>query len=492
MLDVISKRVDKLPTLPGIAIKLLQEIQKPEVSLQGIGKLISSDPTLTSKLLKLVNSSFYSPRNPITTVDHAIKLLGLNAVQNLALSFCIMSGFREVPSKEFSLKQFWKDSLIGAIATKILADKVRRDSSADAFFLGLLQNIGSLSLACCMPDQYSIVLAASGKDSGNYLQAEAQVFGLSHTEVGEYLVKSWGLPERFYVPIAHHHSPESVDPKFVDSQIRAKLLNISSHCIDLFNKKNNATVSLRTIDQLLIKYEISHKEEAAELVKAIQAQAKEIFAIFDIEFNEKNYAEILDSANCEMTKLTLNLVNELFEKTKEIEFLRSQTVLDGLTSLTNYKGFHETLEREISRARRYKGLLSLVFADIDFFKKINDTYGHLAGDHALRAIALCLQSELRESDLLARYGGEEFGLILPETNLESAFFVAERLRENVQKKKITYKDSSFTATMSFGVASLPDKKISSEEFIKLADDALYNAKRLGRNRCCMAEKDKTI
>jgi len=91
MLNMVSERADQLPTLPAIAIRLLQEIQKHEVNLQAIGKLISSDPALTSKLLKLVNSSFYSLRAPITTVDHAIKLLGLNAVKNLTLSFCLMS-----------------------------------------------------------------------------------------------------------------------------------------------------------------------------------------------------------------------------------------------------------------------------------------------------------------------------------------------------------------------------------------------------------------
>ena len=487
MLNMVSERADQLPTLPAIAIRLLQEIQKHEVNLQAIGKLISSDPALTSKLLKLVNSSFYSLRAPITTVDHAIKLLGLNAVKNLALSFCLMTGFREKPAKEFDLKRFWKDSLIGAIAAKTLADRVRRDTSEDAFFLGLLQNIGSLTLANCLPDQYSLVLSASVKNPGNYLQAEAQVFGFNHTEVGEYLIKSWGLPESFYLPIAHHHSPEGVDPKLADSHIRAKILNISTYYIDLFNKTNMA-VNLSTIDQLLVKYEFSQKEEAPEIAKIVQTRAREVFSIFDIEFQEKDYAEILDSAKLEMTKLTACLVSELLDKTKEIEFLRQQTVLDGLTSLTNYKGFHDILSREISRAHRYKSPLSLIYADIDFFKKVNDTHGHLAGDYALKSVSLCLKRELRQTDFLARYGGEEFALVLPETNLESAFLVAERLRKKVEQQRITYKDVDFSVTMSFGVASLPlDKEIPSEAFINLADDALYNAKDLGRNRCCIAE-----
>ena len=121
-----------------------------------------------------------------------------------------------------------------------------------------------------------------------------------------------------------------------------------------------------------------------------------------------------------MSRLSVNMVKELLEKNREIDFLREQITLDGLTSISNLRGFYECLNREMSRAVRYKSPLSLIFSDIDHFKNVNDTHGHLGGDHVLKAVAACLKSELRQSDFLARYGGEEFALILSETDLENA------------------------------------------------------------------------
>ncbi len=185
----------------------------------------------------------------------------------------------------------------------------------------------------------------------------------------------------------------------------------------------------------------------------------------------------------------LEMIAELLEKNKEIEFLREQTTIDSLTSIHNYKGFCESLSRDLSRAKRYNRPLSLIFADIDHFKLVNDTFGHLAGDCALKAVAICLKKGLREADYLARYGGEEFAIILPETNIESAFLVAERLREKIKSQHIVYKDKIISLTMSFGVGSMPSNQdLSSDSLIKMADDALYKAKRQGRNRCCMLDR----
>jgi diguanylate cyclase (GGDEF)-like protein len=223
------------------------------------------------------------------------------------------------------------------------------------------------------------------------------------------------------------------------------------------------------------------------LGKEVHAQAQDVLPIFDIQFkNDRDYANLLDKSKAEMAKLSVEMINELLEKNKEIEFLREQTTIDSMTSIHNYKGFSEYLSRELSRAKRYKRPLSLIFSDIDHFKLVNDTFGHLAGDCALKAVAICLKNGLREADYLARYGGEEFAIILPESNIESAFLVAERLREKIKSQNIVYKDKAISLTMSFGVGCMPtNQDLSSDSLIKMADDALYKAKAQGRNRCCM-------
>jgi diguanylate cyclase (GGDEF)-like protein len=157
-----------------------------------------------------------------------------------------------------------------------------------------------------------------------------------------------------------------------------------------------------------------------------------------------------------------------------------------MTNLYNHQRFRELLHQELSRSERYGHPVSVIFTDIDQFKSVNDTYGHLAGDKVIKTIAGCLKSEIRESDQVARYGGEEFAVILPETGKESAFEVAERLRETIDSLRIIHEDKYIHPTMSFGIASLKlGERVSVDEFIKRADNALYQAKRQGRNRCCI-------
>lgn len=155
---------------------------------------------------------------------------------------------------------------------------------------------------------------------------------------------------------------------------------------------------------------------------------------------------------------------------------------DGLTGLYNRRFFDESMAREFSRSRRYQAPLSLILLDIDHFKKINDTYGHLAGDEVLKTTAQQLMKSVRDADTVARYGGEEFVIILPETPLENAMILADRLRVKIADTKISYGDTLINITISLGVTELHSYH---ERYVSLtneADQALYASKNAGRNR----------
>ena len=158
---------------------------------------------------------------------------------------------------------------------------------------------------------------------------------------------------------------------------------------------------------------------------------------------------------------------------------------DGLTGTYNRRFLEESIAKEFNRMHRYGGIMSLVMLDIDHFKLINDTHGHLAGDEVLRAAAKRLDAIVRFADTLGRYGGEEFCVLLPETTLEGARAYAERIRCTIEEADIPYDTTAIHATISIGVAQYHDKMTRYEELIKAADDALYNAKNSGRNcvRC---------
>jgi two-component system, cell cycle response regulator len=162
------------------------------------------------------------------------------------------------------------------------------------------------------------------------------------------------------------------------------------------------------------------------------------------------------------------------------------TTIDGLTQTYNKRYFLETLERELNRALRYQRLLALVMFDIDHFKNINDTYGHLAGDSILRELTQQVSPKLRREDIFARYGGEEFALILPELSREGAMQLAEKQRQVVAEHRFAYEEHLVPVTISLGVTALTgeETKLTPSQFVSLADTQLYAAKHAGRNKVC--------
>ena len=165
---------------------------------------------------------------------------------------------------------------------------------------------------------------------------------------------------------------------------------------------------------------------------------------------------------------------------------------DGLTKVQNRRYWEEQLKQEIHRAQRYQHSLSLILFDLDKFKDLNDKYGHLGGDFVLVELASFIGSLLRDSDLLGRYGGEEFGIILPDTGLDGAEEVAERICRAVADYPMLFNQQTIRATLSIGVAEFePKQHFLHDDLIRCADMALYNAKRSGRNRVCCYQAGET-
>lgn len=165
--------------------------------------------------------------------------------------------------------------------------------------------------------------------------------------------------------------------------------------------------------------------------------------------------------------------------------LQELAVRDSLTGLYNRRYLDETLEREVSRARREANPLSLVMLDIDYFKRVNDTYGHQVGDEALRMLANTLQADIRTEDVACRYGGEEFLILLPNMPLDAALQRAEAWRVAVEGLSVMLGNFQITFTISLGVAAYPEHGKTPDDLTRCADQALYRAKNEGRNRICV-------
>lgn len=186
-----------------------------------------------------------------------------------------------------------------------------------------------------------------------------------------------------------------------------------------------------------------------------------LYDVTDIAVHKKE----LEAANVELAKL-------------------SRT--DPLTQMNNRGYWEECLAAEFHRFKRYGTRSALVMFDIDFFKKVNDTYGHQAGDEVLRVVSKTLRKSIRTTDTAGRYGGEEFGVILAATNIDGGIFFAERLRKCIEKLLVDYEGEGIRFTISLGVAMVDDEMKSYQQWLESADQALYTSKREGRNRHTVA------
>ncbi|HEX9896618.1 MAG TPA: diguanylate cyclase [Dehalococcoidales bacterium] len=197
--------------------------------------------------------------------------------------------------------------------------------------------------------------------------------------------------------------------------------------------------------------------------------------------SKKYSGRLYNQEDMELVMSVASQAGIVIENAQLYDQAKTWAITDGLTKLWNHRYLHERLDEEIARGTRFGAAFSIIMIDIDFFKTYNDTYGHLAGDEVLASIGKCIQSSIRTIDMAFRYGGEEFAVILPETVLEGAYVVAERVREKIEQR---FRSGRVSITASLGIASWPTDGVTKEQILTSADQALYAAKETGRNRTC--------
>ena len=503
------KESDHLPTLSGVASKIITLASDPNTSARDIGNLASKDIALTTKILKVVNSSFFGFNKDITTVNQAVAIMGINAVRNLVLSFSIMDIQSNDSNDTFNYKKFWEKSLASAVTARIIGNFLKPKASEELFMAGLLQNFGQMLIAKTFPGIYTKINELSDKAEDNILLAEKEVLGTTHCMVGANFAKEWGLADSLTIAAQFHHNPEIYTDSNEELNFYLNVVHISGLIADiLFDQKTTGKYDqfkLRASAMISLK-----QEQIDELLSQVSYEVEETAKFFDLKIDEpRNVTEILQIANQELSQLNLNyeqmnrelteardklekLTIELSEKNALLEELANR---DGLTKIFNHRYFQEYLDTEMSRATRYKTTLSLILIDIDHFKSFNDTYGHQVGDFVLKEVCNVSSELVRNSDLLARYGGEEFVIVLPETTIDNAKTVAEKLRKAIEDKRFFNEETKedYKVTISLGIACFePDKKVlKKNHLIEYADKALYVAKKNGRNRT-VAYATKTI
>ncbi|MFH0781061.1 MAG: GGDEF domain-containing protein [Pseudomonadota bacterium] len=498
LLDKILNSAE-LPTLPTVASKLISMTAKEDATLADIGDLVSRDISLSAKILKVSNSAFYSFPQQIGSIQQAVSILGMNAVRSLVLSFSFLTIKGGRSANRFNFETFWEKSLASAVAARLILEKVKGIDAEEGFITGLLQNLGELIYARTFPEEYEKVLEIISDNQEDTRAAERVIFGVDHTLVGTTVAKSWGFPESLVAPLEFHHNPEKYTGGNANLRTTIRAVYLSDHLTNIlfsdkpeayhkkFQKESSKLLGLapEAIESILDQLHIRVKEagtyfnlkvKSNKSVQEILQEANIRLSLINLDYDQMNKQLIQAKINLE------NLTKALEEKNKILDNLAN---IDGLTGINNHRFFQNALEQEISRSLRNGSSISLLFIDIDFFKKFNDTYGHQVGDFVLAQFARTIKENIRQYDVLARYGGEEFVVVLPETNTADALAVAEKLRVAIESTIFSDTREEYHVTASFGHAcSKPavEDNFSKNNFISQADQALYEAKEKGRNR----------
>lgn len=493
MMHELAVKNITLPSLPAIGLRILDAVKKDSSSYQELAKIILVDPALTVMVLKVANSSFYGMPNRISTIDKALSVLGLNATRNIALSFVISKELTGPESDGFNFTYFWKRAVTSAVSAELLASMLHYKND-DLFVSALLQDIGVLVLHLCCSREYQQVLDEKRLTEASLFDIEQKILGTDHQEIGADLLLQWGLPKNIATIIRYHHT--SRYPEEVSTQVN--ILRWSTMLAAIYFGSHSVENVQRLKAAICPSFNIA-PGAIDTLIDTVAEKSVEVLSFFEIDPGEmKPFSLLLQEANEELRRINLSyeqVVMQAKQARRQAEELaaellaanaklRNMAFRDGLTGLYNYRYFHELMDRELNRSMRHHQPMSLLAFDIDHFKKINDAYGHPAGDEVLRTLATLVLTTMRTSDMVARYGGEEFAVILPMTDLAGGKVFAERLRQKVEGMETAIADIMVKITISIGLTSYEPEMMAAHksQLIDASDAALYQAKQNGRNR----------
>jgi diguanylate cyclase (GGDEF)-like protein len=472
-----------------VAARIVQEALNDDVELLTLSRLAESDPGFAVRVVSATNSSAFGTSRKVSDVRQACSLLGVRGLRNLALGL-VVSDMIPTGSEGAVLLV---NSLRRAVAARLLAEALKERQIDEFFTTGLFLEIGLLQSARTDLAAAADIARMPAAHRPTYEKACGRV---DHPTAGADLAKQLRLPEAVVDAVAAHHE------KALPTTTMSRVAWAAERIAGAFE---GGDVTGAWKDALAAAHSIGIPEKAAsDLIGRIPALVNEAAAGFDrqVPAQEKIEALVVD-ANRRLVEMNtsyeriLRQLEQLLAEKDELaaqlrranEELASVAATDALTGLPNRRAFEEAMRRDLARAQRNQASIAFVMVDVDFFKKVNDTYGHATGDVVLKKVADILRVTLRTGDVPARLGGEEFVALLPGSDAEGGRIVAERLRRTLEGTRMQGPKGTFMVTASFGVAACTGAACEGAEASVLdrADAALYEAKRSGRNRVVIAK-----
>ncbi len=477
LIDVLN--CPSLPSLPAVAVQLLELTGDPNVNMKDIAKLVSTDQGLSAKVLKTVNSSYYGLAKPCGSIDRALAFLGLNTVKSIVLGFSLVETTSNADDGVFDLGGHWRRAIMGATGARAVAKQLRLSDPDEVFTAALFQDMGMLASYIMLKEDYAKII--NSVPHRKLCEAEQAALGFDHTEVGEMLGKMWKLPEELCIAIRFHHDPDKADQRYAE-MVRAVALGVLA--ADAMSPDAPKSAIRKIERQAGDWFGSKHGLDVENLLEEIGESSKTLAKMFEQDIGDVPSAmTLMNEARDQGLEMQLSTQ-------REAESLARESVTDGLTKIGNRKKFDAEMGAMFDEAVANSTPLSVLFFDADKFKIVNDTYGHAAGDVVLVELARRATEVVSSDGIVCRYGGEEFVVLLPNKGVIDAAMIAERVRYTIADKPFDTSSvdgvpDELPITVSIGVSGLDagasDRLSTAKELLEEADKGVYAAKDAGRN-----------
>ncbi|MFQ5491673.1 MAG: HDOD domain-containing protein [Phycisphaerae bacterium] len=488
---------ENLPSIPMVALKVLELTQNPETSANEIAEVVQKDPALAAKLLKMANSSVFGMTKKVGSVQQAMVVLGMRTVKVLVLSFSLVDSFSDRQTGEFGFQKFWRRSLSSAVGAKLLADAGKSLCRDELFVAGMICDLGQLAAYLCASELYLPVIHEHGRRGGTIQSVETDLLGTNHAQLTSRLLVGWGLPDLICDAVKCHHG-DGLDDLEGKTASMARTLHAACLLADLFCGDVDST-QLDEVKQRCLELTGVKPADLESVLEDLDMWVTETATLMSIEIGKTtSYDELRQRATQQLAAMTMDAElgrcaatrqaestrSELEAISGEAQALRKQANTDALTGIANRLAFENHLEATLQKARASGDSLGLIMLDVDHFKKFNDTYGHQTGDQVLKKLGQCLGKISRGPVKAARYGGEEFVIVVNQVSVEALEKLAESVRKAIERLRVEHNGQKLVVTASLGVShvSFAHENVEAAEFIERADECLYEAKKAGRNR----------
>lgn len=488
-----------LPSPPRSLAAIVRAASDPDASAASLGELVAADPGFSTKILAIANSSLYRRGAPVTSVAHAVGVLGIRQLRNAALCAAAQASVDKRKIGAFHLSRFWENSLRRAVAARVLAESTTVDPMS-AFTAGLLQDLGVLALMQTWPERAEEWMQVETDLPDIRLERERGLFGLGHDEVAPALAERWGLPDDLAAAMAHHHRDAVLDP-------HAELSTLSRHAevVATVLASNDRREALERARLILARERGLDRSTVDAVVGRVAHEVTEMAALLGVKVKaQPELATIREAAFAGLQQLNLSyeqlvahleaslttqdrLAAQLRARNEELERVART---DALTDLPNRRAFWSTLVEQLEAATEADDV-GLLLVDADRFKAINDAHGHEIGDAVLVHLARVLQSSVGDDELVARVGGEEFAVVFVARQAGFGRELGERIIERIKASPCEAPGlaSPLALSVSIGAASVDAISRAGDSatnvargLYRVADARLYRAKESGRGR----------